>query len=100
MKTVLITGGAGYVGTELVKKLLSRGYGVQVIDTFWFGDHLGEHPNLIKIKLDIREFDAYKNFKAPDSVIHLASIANDPSVELNPELSWEIGCLGTLKVLN
>jgi nucleoside-diphosphate-sugar epimerase len=100
MKTVLITGGAGYVGTELVKKLLSTGYGVQVVDTFWFGDHLGEHPNLVKIKLDIREFDNYKNFKVPDSVIHLASIANDPSVELNPELSWEIGCLGTLKVLN
>jgi nucleoside-diphosphate-sugar epimerase len=100
MKTVLITGGAGYVGTELVKKLLSTGYGVQVVDTFWFGDYLGEHPNLVKIKLDIRAFDDYKNFKAPDSVIHLASIANDPSVELNPELSWEIGCLGTLKVLN
>jgi len=100
MKTVLITGGAGYVGTELVKKLLSTGYGVQVVDTFWFGDHLGEHPNLVKIKLDIREFDDYKNFKVPDSVIHLASIANDPSAELNPELSWEIGCLGTLKVLN
>ena len=100
MKTVLITGGAGYVGTELVKKLLSTGYGVQVVDTFWFGDHLGEHPNLVKIKLDIRDFDVYKNFKIPDSVIHLASIANDPSVELNPELSWEIGCLGTLKVLN
>jgi nucleoside-diphosphate-sugar epimerase len=100
MKTVLVTGGAGYVGTELVRKLLSTGYGVQVVDTFWFGDHLGEHPNLEKIKLDIREFDIYKNFKVPDSIIHLASIANDPSVELNPELSWEIGCLGTLKVLD
>lgn len=100
MRTVLITGGAGYVGTELVKKLLATGYGVQVVDTFWFGDYLGDHPNLVKIKLDIREFDKYKNFKVPDSIIHLASIANDPSVELNPELSWEIGCLGTLKVLN
>lgn len=89
MKTVLITRGVGYVGTELVKKLLTTGYGVQVIDTFWLGDHLGEHPNLIKIKLDIREFGVYKNFKASDSVIHLASIGNNSSGKLNPELSLE-----------
>ena len=40
------------------------------------------------------------NLKKPDTIIHLASIANDPSAELSPELSWEIGCLGTLKVIN
>ena len=100
MHTILITGGAGYVGTELTKSLLLKGHSVQVVDTFWFGDNLKEHPNLIKIKTDIREFDLPGNLKKPDTIIHLASIANDPSADLSPELSWEIGCLGTLKVIN
>jgi nucleoside-diphosphate-sugar epimerase len=100
LHTILITGGAGYVGTELTKSLLSKGHSVQVVDTFWFGDNLKDHPNLVKIKTDIREFDLPDNLKRPDTIIHLASIANDPSAELSPELSWEIGCLGTLKVIN
>jgi nucleoside-diphosphate-sugar epimerase len=100
LHTILITGGAGYVGTELTKSLLLKGHSVQVVDTFWFGDNLKEHPNLIKIKTDIREFDLPGNLKKPDTIIHLASIANDPSADLSPELSWEIGCLGTLKVIN
>jgi len=100
LHTILITGGAGYVGTELTKSLLLKGHSVQLVDTFWFGDNLKDHPNLIKIKTDIREFDLPGNLKKPDTLIHLASIANDPSADLNPELSWEIGCLGTLKVIN
>lgn len=100
MENVLITGGAGYVGTELAKKLLLAGYGVQVVDTFWFGDHLAEYPNLIKIKSDIRDFNIPTNLPIPSTIIHLAAVANDPSAELRPELSWEIGCLGTLKVLD
>ena len=100
MHTILITGGAGYVGTELTKSLLLKGHSVQVVDTFWFGDNLKDHPNLTKIKTDIREFDLPSNLKKPDTIIHLASIANDPSADLSPELSWEIGCLGTLKVIN
>lgn len=100
MHTILITGGAGYVGTELTKSLLLKGHSVQVVDTFWFGDNLRDHPNLTKIKTDIREFDLPSNLKKPDTIIHLASIANDPSADLSPELSWEIGCLGTLKVIN
>jgi len=100
LHTILITGGAGYVGVELTKSLLLKGHSVQVVDTFWFGDNLKDHPNLIKIKTDIREFDLPGNLKKPDTIIHLASIANDPSADLSPELSWEIGCLGTLKVIN
>ena len=97
---VLITGGGGYIGTELTKSLLRKGHHIQVVDTFWFGDNLENHPKLVKYKIDIREFNMPANIKKPDAIIHLASIANDPSAELNPELSWEIGCLGTLKVIN
>ncbi len=98
MVSVLITGGAGYVGTELTKSLLDDGFKVHIVDTFWFGDNLQDHQNLVKHKIDIRELNLPKNLGEIDTIIHLASIANDPSAELNPALSWEIGCLGTLKV--
>jgi len=91
---VLVTGGSGYVGSTLVPKLLGLGIKVIAVDTFWFGDHLTEHQNLIKINRDIRDLRASD---LPDihSIIHLAAVANDPSVDLDPTLSWEIGCLGT-----
>ena len=39
-----MTGGCGYIGTVLVPKLVAAGYDVRVIDTMWFGNHLGEIP--------------------------------------------------------
>ena len=97
-KRILVTGGAGYVGTVLCEKLLSLDYEVIVIDTFWFGDNLIQHKNLTKIKKDIRKLRA-SDFEGVSVVIHLASIANDPSVELEPTLSWEIGTLGTKNII-
>ena len=91
MKTVLITGGAGYVGTLLTKKLLNRNYKIIVYDTFWFGDFIETHKNLKKIKGDIRDVKKLSNIKDKiDSVIHLACISNDNTFELNPKLSEEI----------
>ena len=43
MKNILITGGGGYVGTNLTKELLSKGYNVTVLDTFWFGNYLKKY---------------------------------------------------------
>ena len=57
---ILITGGCGYVGTVLTETLLNDGHKINVIDTQWFGNHLKEHPNLINIKGDIRNFDFEK----------------------------------------
>jgi nucleoside-diphosphate-sugar epimerase len=91
MKTVLITGGAGYVGTLLTKQLLNRNYKIIVYDTFWFGDFIEDHPNLKKIKGDIRDIKKLSDIKDRiNSVIHLACISNDNTFELNPKLSEEI----------
>ena len=95
---ILITGGCGYTGTVLTNKLLSFGYKVTVVDTQWFGNHLRPKPRLKIIKLDIRNSDQIP-FDKVDAVIHLANIANDPGVELNPLLSWEINVLATHQLI-
>jgi len=95
---ILITGGCGYTGTVLTNKLLSLGYKVTAVDTQWFGNHLQSKPRLKIIKLDIRNSDQIP-FDKVDAVIHLANIANDPGVELNPLLSWEINVLATHQLI-
>lgn len=89
---ILVTGGCGYVGTVLTNKLLEDGHQVCVIDTQWFGNHLKPHTNLEVLKVDVRDTDAIP-LKGVDAVLHLANIANDPGVELNPTLSWEVNVL-------
>ena len=90
----LITGGSGYIGTRLTKHLLSKKHNVVVVDNLWFGNHHIKHKNLRIIKEDVRNFDRLK-IKNTHTIIHLANIANDPTVELNPTLSWEVNVLAT-----
>jgi len=89
---LLVTGGCGYKGSVLVPLLLADGHQVVSVDTQWFGNHLPQHPNLINLQLDIRETDAIP-VEGVEAIIHLANIANDPAVELNPTLSWEVNVL-------
>jgi nucleoside-diphosphate-sugar epimerase len=91
-KKVLVTGGAGYVGCVLVPKLLDAGYSVVVYDLMLFGaDGLPSHPGLEVVRGDIRDTAAFATAVAGcDSVIHLACISNDPSFELDPQLSRTI----------
>lgn len=92
IRRVLVTGGAGYVGAVLVPKLLDKGYHVRVLDLYIYGEHVldavKDHQNLEQIKGDIRDDSLLKKCTAGcDAVIHLACISNDPTVELQPELS-------------
>ena len=91
MEKLLITGGAGYVGTLLVPQLLEDGHEVTVYDTQYFGCHLKPHEKLTIIKDDIRNKDAFaKACQGIDIVFHLACISNDPSFELDEALSKSI----------
>ncbi|UCD14958.1 MAG: NAD-dependent epimerase/dehydratase family protein [Candidatus Omnitrophota bacterium] len=95
LKTVLVTGGAGYVGAVLVPKLLDKGYRVKVLDLYIYGedvlDSVKDNSNLEQIKGDIRNQELLKNALCDcDAVIHLACISNDPTFELNPVLSRSI----------
>jgi len=89
---VLVTGGCGYKGSVLIPLLLDDGHEVVSVDTQWFGNHLPKHPRLTNLRLDIRDTDAIP-ITSVQAVIHLANIANDPAVELNPTLSWEVNVL-------
>jgi len=91
IKKVLVTGGAGYVGSVLIPKLIRKGYEVTVVDLYIYGeDVLSEvqgNPLLTEVKGDIRDRNLMdRELKGVDAVIHLACISNDPSYELNPDL--------------
>ena len=91
-KSVFVTGGAGYVGSMLIPKLLKAGYQVTVLDLLIYGeDVLPKHPSLNLIKGDIRDIDLLKSsIPGHQFFIHLACISNDPSFELNPSLGKAI----------
>jgi nucleoside-diphosphate-sugar epimerase len=92
-KNVLVTGGAGYVGSLLVPQLLDRGYNVTVYDIMYFGDHFlpKQNPALRVIEGDIRDTTKLaKAFQGQDVVISLACISNDASFELDERLSTSV----------
>ena len=91
---ILVTGGCGYVGSLLVKKLI-KDYSVTVIDTQWFGNFLDDNKYLNIIKGDISHDLDSIDFSKFKFVIHLANIANDPGVELDQVLSWEVNVLAS-----
>ena len=93
-KRVLVTGGAGYVGSSLVPKLLAADYEVNVLDLYIYGDvfaDLASNPKLTEVKGDLRNpSDVPRALSGCDAVIHLACISNDPSFDLNPDLGRSI----------
>lgn len=92
---ICVPGGAGYVGSKLIPKLLKSNYEVTVLDLFLYDENVFDeyksHPKLTQIKADVRDLNAVeKSLKGCDAVIHLACISNDPSFELNPALGKSI----------
>jgi nucleoside-diphosphate-sugar epimerase len=91
----MVTGGAGYVGSSLVPKLLDAGYAVSVLDLYLYGDDLFKdlrnNPGLREIKGDLRDpASVARALEGADAVIHLACISNDPSFDLDPNLGKSI----------
>lgn len=98
---ILVTGGAGYIGSVLIPSLLSHGHKVKCLDRFFFGkESLAQvlsNPDLEIIKDDIRWFDPMI-LKNVDVVLDLAALSNDPSGELDPSKTIDINYLGRIRV--
>jgi len=82
---LLIAGGAGYLGSVLIPKLLERGYKVDVVDLFWFGNHLPRQAGILNkdiFQLTVEDLEPY------DQVIFLAGLSNDPMAEYSPSKNF------------
>ncbi|MDP2928547.1 MAG: aminotransferase class I/II-fold pyridoxal phosphate-dependent enzyme [Candidatus Omnitrophota bacterium] len=95
MSKVLVTGGAGYLGSVLCRRLLDNGYSVRCFDRLYFGVEpvrpLLKNKKFELISGNILNIDDFPDiFKNVDSVIHLAGIANDPTAELDPQLTHKV----------
>ena len=95
---ILVTGGCGYVGSVLIPRLLEKGHIILSIDNQFFGNFLPKDKNLKNIKMNVGDIKE-AHLKKIDTIIHLASISNDPAALINPKITWETNVLYTLKLL-
>jgi nucleoside-diphosphate-sugar epimerase len=97
---VLVIGGAGYIGSALLPKLLNKGYRVRLLDLMLFGiepiANVIDHPNLEIIRADFRNVDhVVEAMRGVDAVAHLGAIVGDPACALDEELTIEVNLMAT-----
>src|ERR1700756_1569060 len=82
---ILVAGGAGYLGCALIPRLLERGYAIDVVDLFWFGNHLPSQAGILNkdiFSLKVADLEGY------DQVVFLAGLSNDPMAEYSPSKNF------------
>ena len=93
IKSILVTGNAGYIGSVLVQRLVALGYNVTGLDTFYYDDTCRLYSESatphVQIRKDIREIDV-DTIEGFDAIIHLAALSNDPLGEFDPAITEEI----------
>jgi nucleoside-diphosphate-sugar epimerase len=97
---ILVIGGAGYIGSALVEKLLRRGMQVSVLDAMHFGEEplarVAGHPNLTLIREDFRHIEVLtRAISGNGSVIHLAGLVGDPACAVDADLTVDVNVTGT-----
>lgn len=100
-KSILVTGGAGYLGSVMVRRLLKHGYRVIVLDALYFGDDsikdLYSNPNFVFKKGNIENIgDLSTTLQNINYVIHLAGIVGDPACSVDPDFTIQTNFFATL----
>lgn len=100
IRSVLVIGGAGYIGSALLPKLLDKGYYVRVLDLFLYGEDpiepYLEHPRLEVVKADFRQIDeVVACMRGMDAVVHLGGIVGDPACAIDEELTIDVNLVAT-----
>jgi nucleoside-diphosphate-sugar epimerase len=103
-KKIFITGGAGYIGSALIPKLLDKGYKVTIYDClFHGGNHLlpfFRNKNFNFIRGDIRDYKKLKeSVRGQDVVVHLAALVGFPACRMNPKVAKDINVQGTKNLI-
>lgn len=99
-KKVIVTGGAGFIGSHLVERLVALGYEVHVVDNLVAGKREQVHPEATLHVVDIRDKEKLNPiFAGTDTVFHLAALPSVPYSIENPIETHEVNALGTLKVI-
>ena len=94
-RLICVTGGAGYIGVELVKQLVARGDRVRVLDRFFWGSGgLAELTGVELISRDVRDLED-ADLEGVDAVCHLAGLSNDPTADLDPHANWQMNAVAT-----
>ena len=105
VKKILVTGGAGYIGTSLLPKLLNKGYEVTVFDNLMVGGNqllpFFRYENFKFVRGDIKNINTLQEVvKGKDVIIHLAALVGFPVCRLNPQLAEETNVDGTTNLIN
>lgn len=95
-QTILVAGGAGYIGCVLVPRLLERGYKVKILDRLYFGEEaLADFRDRVEMVVaDVRDIPD-SAFDGVDGVINLSGLSNDPTAEFDPEANWQMNAIAT-----
>ena len=95
-QTILVAGGAGYIGCVLVPRLLERGYKVRLLDRLYFGEGALEsfRDQIEVVVADVRDIPGTA-LDGVDGVINLSGLSNDPTAEFDPDANWQMNAIAT-----
>jgi len=95
-QTILVAGGAGYIGCVLIPRLVQRGYKIRLLDRMYFGEQglEGVRDKIETVVADVRDIPD-SALDGVDGVINLSGLSNDPTAEFDPEANWQMNAVAT-----